>query len=107
MFTDPLKIKKDDPGHPEGCVVFAFHKIFDEGGALQLETQCKAGGAGCVSCKKRLIEILTVFMKPLAQKRSGLMSDKSYLEKVLNEGTQKARQAAAATMEEIRKAMKL
>jgi tryptophanyl-tRNA synthetase len=107
MFTDPLKIKKDDPGHPEGCVVFAFHKIFDAQNFERLKAQCKAGGLGCVSCKKSLVEMLSVFMKPLAQKRNELMADKSYLEKILNEGAQKARQAAAQTMKEIRKAMKI
>jgi len=106
MFTDPLKIKKDDPGHPEGCVVFSFHKIFNKD-AARLETQCKAGGAGCVSCKKQLTEMLSDFMKPLAQKRNELMSDKAYLEKILDEGAQKARQAAQDTMKEVKKALKL
>jgi tryptophanyl-tRNA synthetase len=105
MFTDPLKIKKDDVGHPEGCVVFAFHKIFGEN-AAHLETQCKAGSVGCVLCKKQLVEMLSVFMKPLNQKRNELATDKEYLSKVLNDGAQKARQAAQETMREIRKAMK-
>lgn len=106
MFTDPLKIKKDDPGHPDGCAVFAFHKIFDENSA-QLETRCKEGSVGCVFCKKRLMEMLSVFMKPLAQKRNELISDKARLEKIINEGTQKARAAAEETMKEIRKAMRI
>ncbi|MDR1194854.1 MAG: tryptophan--tRNA ligase [Endomicrobium sp.] len=105
MYTDPLKIKKDDPGHPEGCVVFAFHEIFNEN-YKERETECKAGSVGCVLCKRQLTEMLSVFMKPLAQKRADLMNDKSYLQKVIKEGTEKAKETAAATMSNIRKALK-
>ncbi|MDR3049925.1 MAG: tryptophan--tRNA ligase [Elusimicrobiota bacterium] len=105
MFTDPLKIKKNDPGHPEGCVVFAFYEIFNEDSENRRE-ECKAGAIGCVQCKKNVFENLAAFMKPLAQKRKELLSDKSYLEKILNEGNQKASQAASAVMADIRRALK-
>jgi tryptophanyl-tRNA synthetase len=105
MFTDPLKIKKDDPGHPEGCVVFAFHKIFN-GNCHERESECKAGSVGCVLCKKQLMEMLSVFMKPLADKRNDLMRDKSYLEKIIEQGTEKAKEQASSSMSEIRKALK-
>ncbi|MDR2425801.1 MAG: tryptophan--tRNA ligase [Endomicrobium sp.] len=105
MYTDPLKIKKDDIGHTEGCVVFTFHKIFNKN-YKERETECKAGSIGCVTCKKQLTEMLSVFMRPLAQKRADIMKDKSYLEKVLKEGTEKARETAASTMSDIRKALK-
>jgi tryptophanyl-tRNA synthetase len=105
MYTDPLKIKKDDPGHPEGCVVFAFHEIFNEK-YKERETECKAGSVGCVLCKRQLIEMLSVFMKPLAEKRADLMKDKSYLQKVIKEGSEKAKETAAATMNNVRKALR-
>ncbi|MDR1940716.1 MAG: tryptophan--tRNA ligase [Endomicrobium sp.] len=105
MYTDPLKIKKNDPGHPDGCVVFAFHKLFNAA-CGQREIECKAGSVGCVLCKKELVEMLSVFMKPLVQKRKDLLGDKAYLEKVLKEGTQKACAAADETMAQVRKALK-
>jgi len=105
MYTDPLKIKKDDPGHPEGCVVFAFHKLFNLEYAKR-EEECKAGTIGCVACKKQLMELLSVFMKPLAEKRKDLINDKAYLEKILKSGNVKAIEAAQATMTEVRKAIK-
>jgi len=105
MFTDPLKIKKDDPGHPDGCVVFAFHKIFNESAPAR-EAECKAGSVGCAACKKQLMEMLSAFMKPLAQKRKELISDKAQLEKIIKDGTQKARSAAEKTMKDIRAALK-
>ena len=105
MFTDPLKIKKDDPGHPEGCVVFAFYKIFNPNDKTR-EAECKAGSLGCMSCKKMVTESLVEFMKPLAAKRKDLISDKASLEKILKYGTEKANAAAKKTMDEIRKALK-
>ena len=105
MFTDPLKIKKDDPGHPEGCVVFAFYKIFNPEDKTR-EQECKAGALGCMSCKKIVMEALSEFMKPLAQKRKDLISDKASLEKILKDGTEQANEAAKKTMAEIRKALK-
>ncbi|MCL2390253.1 MAG: tryptophan--tRNA ligase, partial [Endomicrobia bacterium] len=105
MFTDPKKIKKDDPGHPDGCVVFAFHEIFNENYKTR-EQECKDGTIGCVACKKQIMEMLSEFMKPLADKRKDLMNDKAYLEKILESGCLKAREAAHATMTEIRKALK-
>lgn len=105
MYTDPLKIKKDDPGHPEGCVVFAFHEIFNEK-HKEKEINCKNGSIGCMQCKKELMEMLSSFMKPLAEKRNDLMKDKAYLEKVIKEGCVKARETAENTMTEVRKALK-
>jgi len=53
MFTDPNKKRATDPGNPEGCTVFAFHKIYNQNMAA-VEAACKAGSTGCVACKKQL-----------------------------------------------------
>lgn len=55
MVTDPARIRKDDPGHPEVCTVFSFHKVFNEEGVADTEAQCRAGSIGCVQCKKRAL----------------------------------------------------
>ncbi|MDR3195471.1 MAG: tryptophan--tRNA ligase [Endomicrobium sp.] len=111
MFTDPLKIKKDDPGHPDDCAVIKFYKIFSESSDKypkfdQREANCKAGTIGCSLCKKQLIEMFSEFMKPLADKRKTIISDKAYLEKVIIEGGKKAEECAHKTMTEIHKALK-
>ncbi|MCL2144737.1 MAG: tryptophan--tRNA ligase [Endomicrobia bacterium] len=105
MYTDPLKIKKNDAGHPDGCVVFAFHKIFNKDFEAR-ERECKAGSIGCVACKKQIMEMLSVFMKPLAEKRAAVIRDKAYLERVIKEGTERAREAASSTMTKVKKALK-
>lgn len=105
MFTDPLKIKKDDSGHPDGCVVFAFHEIFNKE-RKKREEECKDGLMSCVACKKQLMEMLSEFMRPLTEKRKIVMSDKTYLRNIINNGSQKAMETAQKTMLEIRRALK-
>ncbi|MDR3330972.1 MAG: tryptophan--tRNA ligase [Endomicrobium sp.] len=105
MFTDPLKIKKNDFGHPDGCVVFAFHKIFIKE-YKNRELECKMGMVACITCKKQLMEMLSSFMKPLTEKRKIIVSDKAYLKKIIKIGSQKAVETAQMTMLEIRQALK-
>ncbi|MDR0956274.1 MAG: tryptophan--tRNA ligase [Endomicrobium sp.] len=105
MFTDPLKIRKNDPGHPDDCVVFAFYKIFDKD-YINRRENCKAGLIGCIMCKKQITEILSEFMNPLAIKRKDIISDKAHLEKFIENGSQKAQEIAQKTILEIRYALK-
>jgi tryptophanyl-tRNA synthetase len=105
MFTDPARIKATDPGHPEGCVVFAMHKVFNKDYAAR-EIECKAGTIGCAACKRQLVELMSAFMAPLAAKRAEIAKDEAYIEKVLAEGNEKARDAAADTMKRVRGALK-
>jgi tryptophanyl-tRNA synthetase len=105
MFTDPLKIKKTDPGHFKNCVVFEFHKIFDKY-YKNKQNKCEVGIIDCTKCKNQLIEMLIEFMRPLTDKRKRLISDKAYLEKVLKTGRKKATETANKTMEEIHKILK-
>jgi len=106
MFTDPVKIRANDPGHPDGCVVYAFHEIFTPDVKV-IEEECKKGARGCVVCKKALMEILDASLAPLREKRKALSADKGLVEKILSEGGKKAKEAAFATMAEVRKAVKL
>ena len=51
MTTDPQRIKKTDPGHPEVCIVYAFHKVFNPEEYEEIGARCRAGEIGCVECK--------------------------------------------------------
>ncbi|GMO64521.1 MAG: tryptophan--tRNA ligase [Endomicrobiia bacterium] len=106
MFTDPLKIKKNDVGHPYGCVVFSFNKVLNRD-YKNREEECKTGKIGCVLCKKQLIEILSEFMKPLSEKRKDIIADKAYLGDVIATGCQRAIEFAQKTMEEIHKILEI
>lgn len=106
MYTDPLRIKSTDAGHPDGCVVFAFHEIFNKE-AQTRKQECINGCVGCVKCKKELTEMICEFSRPILKKRQELVNDKKYVEDILKEGSIKAGQVASQTMKEIREAVKL
>ncbi len=107
MITDPQKIRKDDPGHPDICAVYAFHKVFTENRYQEIGQVCKAGGMGCVSCKKDLAENIVRFMAPMYEKRQLLLKDKDSIIDILKAGDRKARELAAKTMVEVREKMNL
>ena len=107
MYTDPEKMRKDDPGHPEGCAVYAMLEIYEKEYIPELNSECKAGHLGCMQCKKRLNEILNNRMKPIRDRRSELLSNMDYVDQVLADGAKKAREAASVTMLEVKKAMKM
>ena len=67
--TDPLKIRKNDPGRPEICLVFSYHKKFNPTEAAQIEADCRSGALGCVECKLRCAEKISTFLSPIIEKR--------------------------------------
>lgn len=107
MITDPARIKKDDPGHPEICAVFAFHKVFNEEGVAEIESLCKSGGIGCVQCKKNLVAKMAETLTPIYERRQDLLKKPDYIREVVENGNERARKRAAATMIDVRKAMKI
>ncbi|HAV43026.1 TPA: tryptophan--tRNA ligase [bacterium] len=107
MFTDPLKIRKDDPGHPEGCVVFAFHKAFDSEGADVMEPLCREGKIGCVAHKETVAQILIKVMEPIRRRRSEFEGSIEVVHSIFEEGSKRAQEVASQTMEEVRGAMKI
>lgn len=106
MFTDPEKIKRNDPGHPETCPVFAWHKIYNAEETGEICRGCKAGELGCVADKKRLAEKVNEAMAPIRARRAELQADPKLIDQILAAGAEKARKTARRTMEEVRAAMK-
>lgn len=107
MITDPARIRKDDPGHPEVCTVFAFHKIFSEEEVGDIEKQCRKGSIGCVACKKILQEKMARFHTPIFEKRQKLLENESELLDIIRDGSERAKVKADKTMEEVRKAVRI
>ena len=96
MYTDPLKIKVDDKGHPEGCVVCAFHKLYNPDWKAQ-EEACREGRTGCGACKKLLIDLMEKEVGAFRARRQALASSVN-VEEVLAGGAKKARAVADAKM---------
>lgn len=103
--TDPEKIKKDDPGHPEICNIFSYHKTFNEPAAEVIKTECEKGARGCVGCKKELCTAINTLISPFRERRRELESNESAVWDVLYDGTQRARKVAKEVMAEVRDAM--
>ncbi|MEC9487999.1 MAG: tryptophan--tRNA ligase [Halanaerobium sp.] len=105
--TDPARIHKDDPGHPEVCVVYQYHKIFNPEGYQEVEESCREGTIGCVACKKRLTKVLNSFLDPMRDRRSYYEERIPLVQEILQEGTKEARKVARKTMAEVREAMQI
>lgn len=99
MITDPARIRKDDPGHPEVCVVHKYHGIYRADELSGIEEECRAGGIGCVACKKMLAGTLEELLAPIREKREAIINDKDYIDDVLAEGTRRAAEEARRTMD--------
>lgn len=106
MYTDPTKIRKNDKGHPEGCVVFATHKLYTPEVA-EIEVNCKAGTLGCSDCKNRLSETLNAGLEPIRAERAKWSAKPDDVKDIVREGSKAAIEVAAATMADVRKAVKL
>jgi tryptophanyl-tRNA synthetase len=106
MITDPQRISKSDPGHPEVCIVHKFHTIFSSDMIESITSDCRKGSIGCVACKNNLVNRLTETLMPIHARRAELEKDSSYVDDVLAEGAKKARLVAAQTMQEVREAMR-
>jgi len=107
MFTDPTRIYRKDPGHPDTCPVFAYHRLFNEAEAAGIEQECKAAGIGCIDCKKNLGEKTVEFLAPIQEKRRALEADRAGVWKMLVQGGKKARAAAVASLQDAKTAMKM
>jgi tryptophanyl-tRNA synthetase len=108
MITDPARIRKNDPGHPDVCNVYAFYKVFDEQTNVQeLKDVCEKGQIGCVECKKKLTSLIIDKMEPIHRKRKELEKNPIIIDEILNNGAKRARLVAEGTLEEVREAMKI
>jgi len=107
MITDPARVKKDDPGHPDICTVFTFHKYFNQPRLKLIEQECKSAARGCVQCKKEFLEHLLEYLKPLQERRKALEGHPDKLKKILETGARNARQIASQTLAEAKQAMGL
>jgi len=106
--TDTLKLRRNDPGRPEVCTVFSYHKRFtapDE--VAVIEAECRSGALGCVDCKKRCAASISAELEPLLEKRRYYEKRMDLVKDILLEGEKKARVLAAHTMQEVRTAMML
>lgn len=105
--TDPARIRKNDPGHPEVCTVFSYHKEFNEGFVPELEPACRKGEIGCVECKTRLAECLNKMLDPIRDRRAYYDEHPEVVDDILRAGTDRAAKEGAETLGLVKEAMKV
>ncbi len=118
MFTDPQHLTIESPGHLEGNTVFTYLDAFSTDNDFerflpeyknldQLKEHYCHGGLGDGTCKKLLFNILNDRLKPIRERRLELQKDIPAVYEILRKGCEDARETAAKTMDEVRKAMKI
>jgi tryptophanyl-tRNA synthetase len=106
FYTDPTKLRKGDPGHPEKCPIYLMHRLYTPHAAAEIAPPCKSGELGCVDCKMKLSKNLNDALAPIREKRTELLANPDYVWDVLNTGAARARSRAENVMDKVRSAMK-
>jgi tryptophanyl-tRNA synthetase len=105
-ITDPARMRRDDPGNPEVCNIFAYHSLYTEPARIAaIDGLCRSAGIGCVDCKKECIANAVEFWKPVRDRRKELEGDREVLDTIVRDGSDKARAEAEKTMKLVRDAM--
>ena len=103
--TDASRIKKDDPGHPDICVVSKYHKVFNAGEYENICESCKKGAIGCVACKKALASALNDLLAPFREKRAYYEAHRDEVRDIILTGSEKANKIGNETVKEVKEAM--
>jgi tryptophanyl-tRNA synthetase len=108
MFTDPQRVKKNDPGNPEICNVFTFHGLYSSSDAVkEINAGCRKAAIGCTDCKKMLASRITEVMQPIHERIDYYNNHLNEIQAVIGEGNKKATKIARQTMDEVRDAVKI
>jgi tryptophanyl-tRNA synthetase len=106
MMTDPQRIRRTDPGRPEICPVFAWHKLFSPPETIAtVDRDCRIAAIGCVDCKKQMADNLIRWIEPVQAKRREFEAQPQRVWDILDSGSNQARTAARRTMKRVREAI--
>ncbi|MBN2284379.1 MAG: tryptophan--tRNA ligase [Deltaproteobacteria bacterium] len=108
MFTDPQRQKKNDPGRPEVCNVFAFHNIYTDREEVQeIEADCRSARIGCVECKQRLAGRIEKEMAGIHERQDYYLAHIDEVREIITAGNEASGRIARSTMEEVREAVRI
>ncbi|QAR33103.1 tryptophan--tRNA ligase [Geovibrio thiophilus] len=108
MKTDTRRQRRTDPGDPEVCPVFDYHKVFStEEEKAYIMTECRRAGIGCMDCKMILIKHIRAFLEPIQERRRKFDAEIKDMDEFLSGSQKKANEEAGKLMERVREAIKI
>ncbi|MBV8196904.1 MAG: tryptophan--tRNA ligase [Candidatus Eremiobacteraeota bacterium] len=107
MVTDPLKIRRGDPGRPEICPVFALWRFVNPLTVAGIAAACRSGALGCVDDKSNFAEELNAYLRPIRDRYTSYMNDSQRIEEIIADGTERTREIGAAVLADVKRAMRL
>ncbi len=106
MRTDPARVRRSDPGDPAKCPVFTLHKIYSDDNVRSWVTEgCTSAGIGCIDCKQPLIDAINAEQKTMRERARPFEDDPDLVHSILVEGSEKARDVARETLDDVRAAI--
>ena len=108
MMTDPARVRRTDPGNPDVCPVYSYHKLFSPAEMVaEVDRDCRTAAIGCIDCKKLLAKSLNTLLDPMRERRAVLENDTPRLTEILEAGNAHAREEAERTMSVLRERLSL
>lgn len=108
MPTDPARVRRSDPGEPEKCPVWQFHKVYSNASTQEWVQQgCRSAGIGCLECKQPIIDAVQTELKPIRERALEYEANPDLVRNIVEEGCEVAREVAADTLDDVRRAMGL
>lgn len=104
--TDTQKVRRNDPGRPEVCLIFKYQQKFNPEEVEEIETNCKSGVLGCADCKAKCSSKISDFLSPIIEKRNYFENNLDEVKDILADGEKRAKIIAQSTMEDVHKVMK-
>ena len=108
MITDPQRARRSDPGNPDVCNVYEFHRLYtDLNVSQQIDVQCRRAEIGCVECKRIMADNLIQALAPLREKQQYYASHPEIVQEIIVEGSRKARRIAVETLKQVKAALRI
>ncbi|KTD68109.1 MULTISPECIES: tryptophan--tRNA ligase [Legionella] len=108
MPTDPARVKRTDPGEPEKCPVWQFHKIYSNNEVKDwVQKGCRSAGIGCIECKRPVVDAINKELQPIQEAIAEYESDLSSVKRIVSEGSEAAQEVASKNLSTVREVMGL
>jgi tryptophanyl-tRNA synthetase len=106
MPTDPARVRRTDPGDPQRCPVWQFHEVYSDTQVCDwVQDGCRSAKIGCLDCKQRVIDVVVQELQPIQARAADYQAQPELVQNIIHEGSEKAREVARETMQEVRHAM--